>query len=75
MTAPMTKPEAAALDIIRTETVLSTAPGSQPGEAGECEHQILKTTPDGKIELKWILSLIATATASPANSRTSWTRL
>jgi hypothetical protein len=48
--------EAAALDIIRTETVLSRLPIHNLAKKGSVNIQILKTTPDGKVELKWIVS-------------------
>src|SRR3984957_5923621 len=48
--------EAAALDIIRTETVLSRLPIHNLAKKGNVNIQILKTTPDGKVELKWIVS-------------------
>src|SRR3984957_9352567 len=48
--------EAAALDIIRTETVLSRLPIHNLAKKGNVNIQIIKTTPDGKIELKWIVS-------------------
>lgn len=48
--------ESAALDIIRTETVLSRLPIHNLAKKGSVNIQILKTTPDGKVELKWIVS-------------------
>jgi hypothetical protein len=48
--------ESAALDIIRTETVLSRLPIHNLAKKGNVNIQILKTTPDGKVELKWIVS-------------------
>lgn len=48
--------ESAALDIIRTETVLSRLPVHNLAKTGNVNIQILKTTPDGKVELKWIVS-------------------
>ena len=56
VTAPTTEAESAALDIIRTETVLSRLPVHNLAKRGNVNIQILKTTPDGKIELKWIVS-------------------
>ena len=46
----------AALDIIRTETVLSRLPIHNLAKKGNVNIQIIKTTPDGKVELKWIVS-------------------
>jgi hypothetical protein len=51
-----TDQESAALDIIRTETVLSRLPIHNLAKKGNVNIQILKTTPDGKVELKWIVS-------------------
>ena len=48
--------EAAALDIIRTETVLSRMPVHNLAKRGNVNIQILKTTAEGKVELKWIVS-------------------
>ncbi|HTR35820.1 MAG TPA: hypothetical protein VMH80_07975 [Bryobacteraceae bacterium] len=48
--------EPAALDIIRTETVLSRLPVHNLAKRGNVNIQILKTTPDGKVDLKWIVS-------------------
>jgi hypothetical protein len=48
--------ETAALDIIRTETVLSRLPVHNLAKRGNVNIQILKTTADGKIDLKWIVS-------------------
>jgi hypothetical protein len=48
--------EPAALDIIRTETVLSRLPIHNLAKKGNVNIQIIKTTPDGKVELKWIVS-------------------
>src|SRR5450755_2169534 len=53
---PMTPPEAATLDIIHTETVLSRLPVHNLAKRGNVNIQILKTTADGKVELKWIVS-------------------
>ncbi len=53
---PTTDQETAALDIIRTETVLSRLPVHNLAKKGKVNIQILKTTPDGKVELKWIVS-------------------
>jgi hypothetical protein len=52
----ITTSEAAALDIIRTETVLSRMPVHNLAKRGNVNIQILKTTADGKVELKWIVS-------------------
>ena len=49
---PTTNQEATALDIIRTETVLSRLPIHNLAKKGKVNIQILKTTPDGKVELK-----------------------
>jgi hypothetical protein len=54
--APTADQEAAALDIIRTETVLSRLPIHNLAKKGSVNIQIIKTTPDGKVELKWIVS-------------------
>ncbi len=48
--------EPAALDIIRTETVLSRLPIHNLAKKGKVNIQILKTTADGKVDLKWIVS-------------------
>jgi hypothetical protein len=48
--------ESAALDIIRTETVLSRLPIHNLAKKGSVNIQILKTNADGKVELKWIVS-------------------
>jgi hypothetical protein len=53
---PAADQEAEALDIIRTETVLSRLPIHNLAKKGNVNIQILKTTPDGKVELKWIVS-------------------
>jgi PAS domain-containing protein len=53
---PATDQESAALDIIRTETVLSRLPIHNLAKRGSVNIQILKTTADGKVELKWIVS-------------------
>src|SRR6266705_1488609 len=53
---PITQEEPAALDFIRTETVLSRLPVHNLAKKGNVNIQILKTTPDGKVELKWIVS-------------------
>lgn len=53
---PMTEPDRAALDIIRTETVLSRLPIHNLAKKGRVDIQILKTTPDGQVELKWEVS-------------------
>jgi hypothetical protein len=48
--------ESAALDFIRTETVLSRLPVHNLAKKGNVNIQIIKTGADGKIELKWIVS-------------------
>lgn len=53
---PATTQEPAALDIIRTETVLSRLPIHNLAKRGSVNIQIIKTTPDGKVDLKWIVS-------------------
>ena len=53
---PMTDQSGSTLDIIRTETVLSRLPIHNLAKKGNVNIQILKTTPDGKVELKWIVS-------------------
>jgi hypothetical protein len=55
-TVPTIDQEPTALDIIRTETVLSRLPVHNLAKRGNVNIQILKTAPDGKIELKWIVS-------------------
>ena len=45
-----------ALDIIRTETVLSKLPVHNLAKKGRVDIQIAKTTPDGQVELKWEVS-------------------
>jgi hypothetical protein len=45
--------ELAALDIIRTETVLSRLPVHNLSNTGNVEINILRTAPDGQVELKW----------------------
>ena len=52
----VTAAEAASLDIIRTETVLSRLPVHNLAKRGNVNIQILKTTADGKVELKWVVS-------------------
>jgi len=44
---------AAVLDIVRTETVLSRLPIHNLSREGNVEVRILKTGPDGQVELKW----------------------
>jgi hypothetical protein len=56
ITVPTTDPESAALDFIRTETVLSRLPVHNLAKKGNVNIQIIKTGADGKIELKWIVS-------------------
>ncbi len=51
-----TDQQSAALDIIRTETVLSRLPVHNLSKKGNVNIQIIKTTPDGKVELKWNVS-------------------
>src|SRR5258708_1229009 len=53
---PMDDQEPAALDIIRTETLLSRLPIHNLAKKGNVNIQILKTAADGKVELKWIVS-------------------
>jgi hypothetical protein len=48
--------EAASLDIIRTETVLSRLPVHNLAKQGRVNIQITKKTPSGEIELKWEVS-------------------
>jgi hypothetical protein len=54
--APTADQESAALDIIRTETVLSRLPIHNLAKKGSVNIQTLKTAADGKVELKWIVS-------------------
>src|SRR5580658_1004173 len=56
LSVPTTDQESAALDIIRTETVLSRLPIHNLSKRGNVNIQILRTTADGKVELKWIVS-------------------
>jgi hypothetical protein len=53
---PSNDQESAALDFIRTETVLSRLPVHNLSKKGNVNIQIIKTGADGKIELKWIVS-------------------
>src|SRR5436190_1029131 len=54
---PTTPPqEPTALEIIRTETVLSKLPVHNLAKKGRVDIQILKTTPDGNVELRWEVS-------------------
>ena len=55
---PVTIPtaEAAALDIIRTETVLSRLPVHNLAKKGSISIQILKKTSTGEVELLWRIS-------------------
>src|SRR6202158_5061571 len=55
LSVPATDQESATLDIIRTETVLSRLPVHNLAKKGNVNIQILKTTPDGKIDLKVIV--------------------
>jgi hypothetical protein len=54
--APINPPDAAALDIIRTETVLSRLPVHNLAKKGSISIQILKKTDTGEIELLWRVS-------------------
>src|SRR5579884_3949305 len=53
---PISQPEAATLDIIRTETVLSRMPVHNLSKRGRVNIQIIKTTPTGEVELRWEVS-------------------
>jgi len=53
---PIIPPDAAALDIIRTETVLSRLPVHNLAKKGSISIQILKKTDAGEIELLWRVS-------------------
>src|SRR5579863_8769699 len=53
---PATSAEAATLDIIRTETVLSRLPVHNLAKKGSISIQILKKTDDGEVELLWRVS-------------------
>jgi hypothetical protein len=57
-TVPTVQSDDAALDldIIRTETVLSRLPVHNLAKTGNIDIQIIKTTPEGKVDLKWIVS-------------------
>jgi hypothetical protein len=48
--------EAASLEFIRTETVLSRLPVHNLAKQGRVNIQIVKTTPTGEVELKWEVS-------------------
>ena len=50
------QPEAATLDIIRTETVLSRLPVHNLAKKGSISIQILKKTSTGEVELLWRIS-------------------
>src|SRR5580704_2643356 len=50
------EPEAATLDIIRTETVLSRLPVHNLAKKGSISIQILKKTATGEVELLWRIS-------------------
>jgi hypothetical protein len=54
--APDPQELAAAFDIIRTETVLSRLPIHNLSNNGNVEINILRTAPDGQVELKWQVS-------------------
>jgi hypothetical protein len=54
--AGLVESETTALDIIRTETVLSRLPVHNLAKKGRVDIQILRTTPSGQIELKWEVS-------------------
>jgi hypothetical protein len=56
MPASIPTPEAATLDIIRTETVLSRLPVHNLAKKGSISIQILKKTDDGEVELLWRVS-------------------
>ena len=56
LSVPITTSEHTALDIIRTETVLSRLPVHNLAKKGRVDIQILKTTPAGQVELKWEVS-------------------
>jgi hypothetical protein len=56
ITIPSNNQESAALDFIRTETVLSRLPVHNLAKRGNVNIQIIKTGADGKVELKWIVS-------------------
>ncbi len=50
------QPSIAPLDVIRTETVFSKLPIHNLAKKGRVDIQILKTSPDGQVELKWEVS-------------------
>ncbi len=54
--SPRTSQSEAVLDIIRTETVLSKLPVHNLAKKGRVNIQIVKTRPDGQVELKWEVS-------------------
>src|SRR5260370_2645416 len=51
-----TQLENTAIDVIRTETVLSRLPVHNLAKKGRVDIRILKTTPTGEVELKWEVS-------------------
>src|ERR1039457_144948 len=53
---PLTQAEAATLDIIRTETVLSRMPVHNLAKKGSISIKILKKTAAGEVELLWQIS-------------------
>lgn len=56
MPVPSAQAEAARLELIRTETVLSRLPVHNLAKQGKVNIQIVKTTPTGEVELKWEVS-------------------
>src|SRR5437764_8906119 len=56
LTIPAAPPDHVALDIIRTETVLSRLPVHNLAKQGRVDIRIVKTTPTGAVELKWEVS-------------------
>src|ERR1700722_16415116 len=53
---PSTQTDSAAFDFIRTETVLSRLPVHNLTRHENVDIQILQKTPDGKLDLKWVVS-------------------
>src|SRR5262249_19770195 len=53
---PVAEPDHNALDIIRTETVLSRLPVHNLAKKGRVDIQILRKTPDGQVQLRWEVS-------------------
>jgi hypothetical protein len=50
---PLITTQEAALDVIRTETVISRLPVHNLAKKGKVDIRILRVTPNGEVELKW----------------------